>query len=330
LPGPGFGASLSAPLSSFYFEPSTPVDPKPLDEWGSIAVELLGTQTRIVQGPRWHHRVIEYGEGDPLVLIHGIGGVAETFARNMRNLGQHFHVYAIDALYHGYSSREPWHGTEHHDRQVDGLVDLLDGLGHDWAHVEGESMGAQLAFELGIRYPERAGKLILNTGGQWRVKHPDFLYDPDDVDDDLNRLSVQAITQPTEENIRPRMEWLVSDPARMTDEMITMRTKLYQDPGVNESMRKVLGVERGPEGYGYPQVWDEAALAAYTPETLVFWTEHNPSEPPELGEQFARMIPGARFYVLEDAGHWPQWEKPEEHDRVIIDFITGAGGSASA
>jgi 2-hydroxy-6-oxonona-2,4-dienedioate hydrolase/2-hydroxy-6-oxo-6-(2'-carboxyphenyl)-hexa-2,4-dienoate hydrolase len=206
---------------------------------------------------------------------------------------------------------------------VDAVVDLLEALGHEWAHVEGESMGAQIAFELGIRYPERAGKLILNTGGQWRIRHPDFLYDPDSGSDELNELSVKAVTEPTEELIRPRMEWLVARPERMTDEMVALRTRLYQDPDVNRAMRRVFGIDRGPEGFSYPQVWDEATVAAYTPETLVFWTSHNPSEPPELGERFARMIPGARFYVLEDAGHWPQWEKPEEHDQVLIDFITG-------
>jgi 2-hydroxy-6-oxonona-2,4-dienedioate hydrolase/2-hydroxy-6-oxo-6-(2'-carboxyphenyl)-hexa-2,4-dienoate hydrolase len=311
-------------VDAFAWKPSTPVNPKPLEQWASVAVELLGTQTRFVQGPRWRHRVIEHGQGDPLVLIHGIGGVAETFARNVRNLGKHFHVYAIDALYHGYSSKEPFHGTDQHDLQVDALVDLLDGLGHAWAHVEGESMGAQLAFELGIRYPERAGKLILNTGGQWRVNDPEFLYDPDSPDDALSDLSIKAVTEPTEERIRPRMEWLVARPERMTDEMVALRTRLYQDPEVNRSMRKVFGIDRTPgEPYGYPQVWDAAALAGYTAETLVFWTEKNPSEPPELGERFARMIPGARFYVMEDAGHWPQWEKPEEHDQVLIDFIKG-------
>ncbi len=84
---------------------------KPLDEWKSVSVELLGTQTRIVQGERWHHRVIEAGDksGEPLILIHGIGGHAETYARSLHNLASNgFHVYAIDALFHGFTSKEGW------------------------------------------------------------------------------------------------------------------------------------------------------------------------------------------------------------------------------
>ena len=59
------------------------------------------------------------------------------------------------------------------------------------------------------------------------------------------------------------------------------------------------------------------------PETLVFWTEHNPGQGPDYGEYVAGLIPGAKYYNMLDAAHWPQWEKPEEHDQVLIDFIKG-------
>src|SRR4051812_31623413 len=108
-------------------ELSKQVSCKPRDEWQSIAVELLGTQTRMVQGERWRHRVIECGDGgEPLILIHGIGGHAETFARNLHNLAEHgFHVYAIDALYHGLTDKEPYDDDKRTDYQVDALADLV-------------------------------------------------------------------------------------------------------------------------------------------------------------------------------------------------------------
>ena len=108
---------------------------KPLDEWQSVAVELLGTQTRFVQGKRWRHRVIECGEGgEPLFLIHGIGGHAETYARNLHNLANNgFHVYAIDALYHGFTDKEPYSDEERWDNQVDALADLITALGYEKA-----------------------------------------------------------------------------------------------------------------------------------------------------------------------------------------------------
>ena len=81
---------------------------RPLSHWRSIAVELLGSQTHIIQGERWHHRVVERGHGLPLFLYHGIGGHIDTYARTLPAWAKHFRTFAIDALYHGFSSREPW------------------------------------------------------------------------------------------------------------------------------------------------------------------------------------------------------------------------------
>ena len=312
-------------MGNHHFKLLQPVECKPLDQWKSVGVELLGCQTRLVSGEKWTHRVIECGEGEPLLLIHGIGGHAECYARNMHNLGKHFHVYAVDALYHGYSSEGPWDLDKRHDYQVDAIVDLLDAEGHERAHIEGESMGAMLAFEFGLRYPERAGKLIFNTGYGWRVRLKRSFPAPK-AHDDLAELSLKAITEPSFEITRRRLEWLVVDPARMTDDIVEIRNRLYSTPQINAKMRRWFKVDSTDvDPWDLNPFWEEEDLQNYEPESLVFWTEHNPGEPPALGEYFASLIPGCKFYLMADASHWPQWEKPEEHDQVLIEFIKGTG-----
>ena len=300
------------------------VKAKPLSAWQSVAVELLGTQTRIVQGKKYHHRVIECGTGgEPLILIHGVGGHAETYARNLHNLAAHgFHVYAIDALFHGFSSKEPWNQARMTEIQAEGVADLIDALGHSWAHVEGESMGGAIVFELGMRYPQVCGKLILNTGiGAINLKKTDFRENPGGGST-LQELSQRSILEPTFENMRKRMEWLVREPSRMTDEMVDIRVRLYSFPEVYESIKRVYGIGR-QDGWRWDPTWQEEDLRDFRPEALVFWTEHNPGEGPDYGEYVSRLIPTAQFYNMRDAAHWPQWEKPEEHDQVLIDFIKG-------
>lgn len=310
-----------------HLELSSHVEAKPLSDWKSVGVELLGCQTRIIQGERWRHRVIECGEGDPLILIHGVGGHAEAYARNMHALGKHFHVYAIDALYHGYSDEGPWDPERRHDYQVDALADLLDAEGHERAHMEGESMGAMLVFEFGLRYPERCGKLIFNTGYGWRVRLQETFDAPaaESSHDDLAALSLKAIIDPDFDTTRRRLEWLMADPDRMTDDMVDIRLRLYSTPEVSAKMRRWFKVDRptGEDAWDLNILWEEEDLADYKPDSLVFWTEHNPGEPPALGEYFASLIPGCKFYNMLDAAHWPQWEKPEEHDQVLIEFIKG-------
>lgn len=312
------------------FELSRPVVCKPLEQWGSIGVELLGTQTRFVQGARWRHRVIECGEGgEPLILIHGIGGHAETFCRNMHNLAAHgFHVYAIDALYHGFTDKEPYSDEERIDLQVEALADLVVTLGHERVHIEGESLGAVIAHDFGMKYPQLCGKLILNTGfGLVRLKRTDFERDSPAQQAhrrELAELSVRSVVDPTFEAVRERLQWLVAAPERMTDDMVETRLRLYSFPEVNRSMRNIYYV--GKTWRAVPN-WDEEDLQAFQPEVLVFWTEHNPGQNVEFGRYVAGLIPGAKFYVMDDAAHWSHWEKPEEHDRVLIEFILGADAS---
>jgi 2-hydroxy-6-oxonona-2,4-dienedioate hydrolase/2-hydroxy-6-oxo-6-(2'-carboxyphenyl)-hexa-2,4-dienoate hydrolase len=298
---------------------SQPVKAKPLDQWQSIAVELLGTETRIVKGEHSSHRVIEVGEGDPLFLIHGVGGHAETYARNLHNLAKHFHVYAIDALYHGFSSKGDFDRSQMTVRQAGGLADLIKTLGYSWAHVEGESMGAEIVWEFGMHYPEMAGKLIMNTGAPYyHPKKTDFVENPGGGST-LAELSRKSVLEPSFETVKARMQWLVADPSRMTDEMVNVRLRLYSFPEVYNSIKRVYGMSG--ENWNEVAYIEEEDVATFKPDPLVFWTEKNPGQGPDYGRYFADLIPGAKFYSMQDAAHWPQWEKPEEHDQVLIDFI---------
>jgi 2-hydroxy-6-oxonona-2,4-dienedioate hydrolase len=306
---------------SVHFELSQPVSCKPVEDWRGIYVELLGTQTRFVQGARWRHRVIESGDasGVPLILIHGVGGHAESFARNMRNLArQGFHVFSIDALYHGLTDKDPYDDDQRYVYQVEALVDLLDALGIERAHVEGESMGATIAFHFGLSHPERALKIVLNTGfGHVKLDKEDFAPVKGDMKE-LAQLSREVVVDPSVEAMRKRLEWVVHDPASMTDEMVAVRLALYEMPEVNASMRKVFRLDKD---WSWSLPYSEADLEAYQPETLVLWTEFNPGDGPDYGEYIAGILPHGSFYCVDGAGHWPQWEKPEEHDAVLTEFL---------
>ena len=74
---------------------------------------------------------------------------------------------------------------------------------------------------------------------------------------------------------------------------------------------------------GVSFIVDEEQLQALKVSTLVYWTDKNPGISPAYGEYLAGILPGAKFFNQLDCAHWPQWEKPEEHDQIIIDFIKG-------
>jgi pimeloyl-ACP methyl ester carboxylesterase len=299
---------------------------RPLSHWRSIAVETLGCQTRFVQGERWWHRVLEKGDGPPLFLYHGVGGHVDTYARTLPALAEHFHVYAVDALFHGYSSKEGWDGANRNNLQAQAYVDLIHALGYDHANYEGESMGANIGFEIGMQFPETLDKCILNGFGNITTKRTDFKEQP--WKGNLYELSQKAVGDPTYENIQQRLLWLVHDDNTIDDEMIRIRQRLYQDPEINASMRRVFGMD-APNAPQRPYTEEEVRANWKTKDTLVMYGEFNPGEGPDYGEYCADLI-GAKFYEVKGTGHWPQWEKPDEYTEALLSFLLDGKDSASA
>ena len=290
--------------------------PEPRSLW----VDLMGSTVRVVEGARYRTRVIEAGSGDALILIHGVGASAEVFARNIMNLAQHFHVYAIDALYHGYSSLEPYDAEHRVERQAEAVLDFMDAVGVRWAHIEGESMGAGIAFYLGLRHPERCGRLILNSGSYYVNFKRTFPKMPEG--DLLMPLSRESVTDLSRETVRRRMEYLVASPDHLTDELVEVQYQMYADTAIRESMKRVYGIT-APR----PRLmqYEEEIAATLGPPTLVIWTDGNRGAGPEVGEYLASVIPGAQYHLIRGAAHWPQWEQPEEHDRAVLRFLKQAG-----
>jgi pimeloyl-ACP methyl ester carboxylesterase len=298
-----------------------------MSEWASVAVELLGAETQIIQGERWQHRVIHKGDGEPLLMYHGVGGHAETYARTLPAIAAAgYHVYAVDALYHGYSSKpEITDRMAMFSMHAKAFVDLVDALGYDSVHFEGESMGAAIGLEVALTYPDYCRKMILNGFGQVRTDKPlnEFIPSPGPSMAELMPLSVAAVTDPSYDNIAKRLHWLVKEPDRITDEMVRIRQRLYQDPDINRSMRAVFGIGSPPLDFAdvLKAARSEAEVReGWKPETLILWGDHNPGQGTDYGRYCADIV-GALYYEFYDSGHWPQWEKPDEYAQVIIEFL---------
>ena len=276
----------------------------------------MGATVRVVSGARYRTRVIEAGSGDPLILIHGVGSSAELFARNIMRLANDFHVYAIDALYHGYSSLEPYDAEHRVERQAEAVLDFMDALDLAWAHIEGESMGAGMAFHIGLHHPERCGKLVLNSGSYYVNLKREF---PDMPEGNLLvPLCRDSVTNFGRETVRRRMEYLVASPDHLTEELADVQYRLYAVPEIRESMARVYGIS-APR----PRLmrYEEEVAATLRPPVLVLWTDRNRGAGPEVGEYLASVIPGAQYHLIANAAHWPQWEQPEQHDEIVAAFL---------
>ena len=290
----------------------------------SIWNELMGAEVRIYDQGKHVTRAIEAGEGEALILIHGVGGHAEAYARNVVRLAaEGFRVLSIDLLWHGLSGKpEPFDDEKYCLQFSDQVVDLLDQMGVEKGHIEGESLGGWVAMSTALRYPDRVGKLILNTTAGIRWEPGVVQIDNVGGSDALTQRSLAALENPSKETIRRRLEWLMAAPDRVTDELVDLRYAIYTRPDVNAALRKVVANGLGI-GKDRNQYLTEDDLKTISHPTLVFWSDKNPGSGPDVGERIASVIPGAAYYCMLDAAHWPQWEHPEEHDRIIANFLKG-------
>lgn len=284
----------------------------------SIWTDLLGTEVHYVG--RHRTRVIEAGTGPALILLHGVGGHAEAWSRNVTRLARDFRVLAIDLLWHGYSGKPPYVSGDDIPAYAAQVIDLLDDIGVERAHVEGESLGGWIGLWLALHHADRLDRLVLNTTAGIRFAPGVVPERPAEGREALAKRSLAAISAPTRETIRKRLEWLMADPARVTEELVDVRLKMYSDPAIQASLRSVF--ENAFGGIGEPRkTIPEERLGEVDRPTLVLWTEKNPGTGPEVGRYIADRIPGARFASINDAAHWPQWERPEVHDTIVTDFL---------
>lgn len=278
----------------------------------TIWVDLLGSQVHYV-GTKYRTRVIEAGDGEPLILIHGGGGHAEAYSRNVVRLGQNFRTMAIDMVWHGLSSKPPFPGQAL-PVYADQIIDLLNGLGIERAHIEGEAIGGRVALWLGIHHPERVRKLILNNVGGVRFRTGSV--EPQVESAARYRTAASAaIESPTRETVRQRLERLMVTLDRVTDELVEVRYRFYSDP---ETRQAQLGIRMTSM-----DEFEEEEVATIKAPTLVLATTHNPLRGADAGQRLTSLIPGAKFYLIKDAAIWAQWEQPEEHDRVVTAFLEG-------
>ncbi len=71
-----------------------------------------------------------------------------------------------------------------------------------------------------------------------------------------------------------------------------------------------------------PYTWSPEWCSRIGVPTLILWTEHDPTGPVEPRDELLNgWIPGSELIVMPEAGHWPQWERPAEFNRIHREFL---------
>jgi len=246
------------------------------------------------------------GQGEPLVLIMGLGGGSSLWWEQVAFFSQEYQVINYDSRGVGYSDKPDIPYSM--DMLIDDAAGLLEQLGIRRAHVYGVSMGGMVAQGLALRYPEMVASLILGAttcGGAHSVIASQ---------ETLEQL-FSIMSLPVEEVVRVSTTVTFS-PAFI--ERCPEKTKEWLKKGA-ESPPSPLGFKRQAEAASGFDTYDRlphlripALVLAGTEDLLI---------PVENSVTLASRIPRAELVLFEGAGHGYLWETGEVGNEVVLDFL---------
>ncbi len=238
------------------------------------------------------------GIGDPIVFLHGVGSVRETWVGQLDEFGKSHLAVALDARGHGESVAPA--DTISLKSFASDTAALIKALGAGPAHLCGLSMGGVIALHTCGNHPEVVRSLILCDTWAW---HPSAAAGQAgrlaaiDVDD-MPKLAADRM---------PAVYGPNAAPGLVQSGIATFAAK---DKAAYRQSSAVLWTA------------DLRALAAAVRlPTLVIVGEHDTVTPPELSEELVRLIPGSRLVVIPDSGHLTNEESPVAFNAAVSDFL---------
>ena len=104
-----------------------------------------------------------------------------------------------------------------------------------------------------------------------------------------------------------------------TDDLIKTRQAIFQQPDWLQACEANMALQN-PEIRRRNMLTDEALGRIQAP-AMVLWTTKDPSGPVAEAQRITSLIPGARLAVMQNCGHWPQYEDTETFDQIHLDFL---------
>lgn len=244
-----------------------------------------------------------HGQGDPLLLIHGLGSSSRDWEPQLSHFSRLFKVITLDLRGQGRSSKPP--GPYTISMFAEDTARLLEGLDCGPVHLLGISLGGMVAFQMALDFPELIKKLVIVNSV------PELV--PRGLGDLLaywQRLLIIRLLG------MKKMGGVLAE-------------RFFTEPG-QEDIKEVF-IERWSENH--KPSYRAALKAAYgwsvrerlgeiDLPTLVLGAEGD-YFPTSEKEAYTALIPGARLVVIKNSKHALPAEKPEEFNQVVEEFLLG-------
>jgi len=260
--------------------------------------------------------------GDMFILLHGFPEGAESWTRQLDALAKAGHLVVAPDL-RGYGLSDAPEGVENYaiDHLVDDVAGIIKAFGKSEAHVAGHDWGALVAWFFAGRHPEMTKTLTALS-----VAHPAALAEASRVDTDQRDRSryVALFLQEgkaehvlaDEDNRRLRgMFALGPNPDAVPHSVVDHFVRSLSRPGRLTAALNFYRANLGAGGGAWAALTQELKIA--TPTALI-WGDQDPALGRRAVEATAGYVEGPyRLQVLEGAGHWLQFERPDEVSKAL-------------
>lgn len=261
-------------------------------------------------------------DGEPVVLLHGVGTDAAPWIPALPALTDDYRVIAPDRPGMGLSDRPSYQDVDLRSYLVAYLLELFEDLGLDRPHVVGNSLGGKQAFFLALDH-DAVARLCL-VGGPGGVSREFPLVFRLMTAKGVNRLLywLNARGDPLETAKEQAATLLVDDPSDLSEAFYEVIAAASQIPGRNRSLRS-LQSQQGEWLRMHPTFDIVDEIVEIERPTCFAWGTEDYFWPPAVGQSIAERMPNAEFHVLEGHGHMPWMEADEAATDVMRSFLDG-------
>ncbi|HCY75707.1 MAG TPA: alpha/beta hydrolase [Ignavibacteriales bacterium] len=261
---------------------------------------------------------VDEGKGEQtIIFIHGLGSYLPAWKKNIEVLKNHYRCIAIDLPGYGKSSKEIHTGTM--DFYADVVKLLMDKLQIKTAVIAGHSMGGQISMVMSLKYPEYVSKLILVSPAGFET------FTDGQKEWFRSVMTVKGVKLTTPQQIRANLLSnfynMPDDAEFMITDRIAMRGAKYFDNYCYTVVRSVNGMVDQPVYDFLPNIKQETLIIFGESDNLIPNPYLNPGFTEDVANIGKERIPNSNLLIIPSCGHFVQFEKPDEFNKAVLDFL---------
>jgi pimeloyl-ACP methyl ester carboxylesterase len=237
-------------------------------------------------------KFIEEGEGEPLVLFHGLFGALSNFAHLIEHF-RHSNKVIVPML--------PLFDLDILHTTVGGLAKyvhkFIETRGYKNIHLLGNSLGGHVALVHVLKHPEQIKSLIL-TGSSGLFE---------------NGMGDSYPKRGDYEYIKKKTEVTFYDPKTATKELVD---EVFEITRNRLKVIKIIALAKSAIRHNLGE-----ELNNIKQPTLLIWGNNDTITPPFVAREFQRLIPNSELHFIDKCGHAPMMEQPDEFNIILDKFL---------